>query len=42
MPKQPGNGLLYARADGWLGIEESPYAFQHGKISLMMQYARAI
>jgi len=27
---------------GWLGIEEGPYAFQHGKISLMMQLVGAV
>ncbi len=26
---------------GWLGIEEGPYAFQHGEISLLMQFVGA-
>jgi ammonia channel protein AmtB len=37
-------GLLKAGTPrgGWLGIEEGPYAFQHGEISLMMQLAGAV
>jgi ammonia channel protein AmtB len=27
---------------GWLGIDEGPYAFQHGEISLMMQFVGAL
>jgi ammonia channel protein AmtB len=27
---------------GWLGIEEGPYAFQHGEISVMMQLVGAV
>ncbi len=36
-------GLLHAGTPrgGWLGIEEGPYAFQHGEISLLMQLAGA-
>ena len=37
-------GLLKAGTPrgGWLGIEEGPYAFQHGEISLMMQLVGAV
>jgi ammonia channel protein AmtB len=36
-------GLLKAGTPrgGWLGIEEGPYAFQHGEISLLMQLVGA-
>ncbi len=37
-------GLLEAGTPrgGWLGIEEGPYAFQHGEISLLMQFVGAV
>ena len=37
-------GLLHSGTPrgGWLGIEEGPYAFQHGEISLMMQAVGAL
>ena len=37
-------GLLKAGTPrgGWLGIEEGPYAFQHGEISLLMQFVGAV
>jgi len=37
-------GLLKAGTPrgGWLGIEEGPYAFQHGEISLVMQMVGAV
>jgi ammonia channel protein AmtB len=37
-------GLLHAGTPrgGWLGIEEGPYAFQHGEISLLMQVVGAV
>jgi len=37
-------GLLKAGTPrgGWLGIEEGPYAFQHGEISLLMQLVGAV
>ena len=36
-------GVLHAGTPrgGWLGIEEGPYAFQHGEISLLMQFVGA-
>ena len=27
---------------GWLGIETGPYAFQHGEISLLMQFVGVV
>jgi len=37
-------GLLKAGTPrgGWLGIEEGPYAFQHGEISVLMQLVGAV
>jgi len=37
-------GLLKAGTPrgGWLGVEEGPYAFQHGEISFVMQLAGAV
>ena len=37
-------GLLHAGTPrgGWLGIDEGPYAFQHGEISLIMQLVGAV
>jgi len=37
-------GLLYSGTPrgGWIGIEEGPYSFQHGEISVMMQLVGAL
>ena len=37
-------GVLHAGTPrgGWLGIDEGPYAFQHGEISLLMQLVGAV